>query len=300
MRIRVTLAITSSTLLFALPALAQIPKGTTKGDTVSKGKTDVTTDTFAAAEAPPGDSDEEGKDTTELQLSAGSLITTGNSKLLAATAASTFRFRRGDNQFTAIGAGNYGRAGTTGPTETTVENLQGRARYDRFFAGPWVGFLGVQGRRDRFAGLDLRLQVDPGVAYYFINEKDRIFWLELGYDLLHDVRRDGSRVPTAANGQPIAGAPLADKTSTVHSGRAFVGYRYKINDGVSLSAGLEFLQGISDTAIRRMNGEAVVTSKLTETFALATSFLFRYDNAPLPGKEQLDTITSVSLVYTLL
>jgi putative salt-induced outer membrane protein YdiY len=292
---RSTLLLSLSLLLVASVASAQ-PKGTVTDAPVSKGKTDVTTDSFTAAAVR-----EDEKDATELAINGGALIASGNSKSLAVTAGTTYRLRREDNQLSFAGAGNYSRAaiGRNQPV-TTVENLQGRLRYDRFFAKDWTVFLGVQGRRDRFAGLDLRLQVDPGVGYYFINLAERVFWAELGYDLLHDVRRDDARQPKDANGVVIPGAPLVDKTSTVHSGRAFLGYKYNINEGVSLGFGLEFLQGISDTAIRRVNGDAVVMSKFTDSFALATSFLFRYDNKPLPGKEQIDTISSVSLVYTLL
>ena len=49
-----------------------------------------------------------------------------------------------------------------------------------------------------------------------------------------------------------------------------------------------------------MNGDATVSAKFSKQFAVATSFLFRYDNSALPGKEQLDTVTSVQLVYSML
>ena len=51
---------------------------------------------------------------------------------------------------------------------------------------------------------------------------------------------------------------------------------------------------------RRVNGDLVVSSKFTDSFSLATSFLVRYDSRPLPGKQNLDTITSINLVYALL
>ncbi len=280
-------------------AVAQttLPKGTTKDAPVSKGKTDVTAEGFQAAARKEG----EEKDATELQLQAGGLAATGNARQLSLTAATSFRLRRSDDQLTLIGAGNYSRASVGGRAiETTVENLQAKSRYDRFFASDWTAFLGLQARRDRFAGLGLRLQVDPGVGYYFVNRAERIFWAELGYDLLHDVRRDDARIPRDADGNPVAGAALLSKTNTVHSGRAFLGYRYTINEGVAIATGIEYLQGLSDTSVHRVNGEAVVTSKFTDTLSLATSFLFRYDNKALPGKEQLDTLTSVSLVYSVL
>lgn len=282
-------------LLTGSTAFAQtLPKGTAKDESVSKGKTDVTSEGFEAS----AKKDEKAKDTTELGITGGGLFASGNSNLLALTGGFNHRLRRGDNQLSLIGVGNYARSAVGGATPTaTVENVQGRSRYDRFITTDFSLFLGLQARRDRFAGLDLRAQVDPGVGYYFINLKDRQLWGELGYDFLYDMRRDDSRDIKDKDGK-ITGRE--DKSKTVHSGRAFVGYRYKINDGVSIASSLEFLQGISDPAIRRINGDMVVSSKFTESFSLATSFLVRYDSKPLPGKQNLDTITSINLVYALL
>ncbi len=281
-------------LLIPGAAFAQLPKGTAKDESVSKGKTDVTTDAYETA----AKKDETAKDTTELAITGGGMFASGNSNLLALTGGFNHRLRRGDNQFSLIGVGNYSRSAAPGKTAVaTVENIQGRSRYDRFITTDLSLFLGVQGRRDRFVGLDLRLQVDPGVGYYFINLKDRQLWAELGYDFLYDIRRDDARDIKDKEGK-ITGRE--DKTKTVHSGRAFVGYRYKINEGVSLASSLEFLQGVSDTEIRRINGDMVVSSKFTASFSLATSFLVRYDSKPLSGKQNLDTITSLNLVYSLL
>jgi putative salt-induced outer membrane protein YdiY len=284
--------------LLLLPSIAAaqgaLPKGTAKDESVTKGKTDVTSDSYETI----AKREEKAKDATELAISGGGLFASGNSSLLALTGGFGYRLRRGENQFSLIGVGNYSRSAVGGATpNATVENLQGRSRYDRFVSERVSLFLGWQARRDRFAGLDLRMQIDPGVGYYFINLKERQFWGELGYDFLYDIRREDARDIKDKTGNIIG---REDRTKTVHSGRAFLGYRYKINEGVSIASGLEFLQGISDTAIRRINGDIVVSSKFTASFSLATSFLVRYDSKPLPGKQNLDTITAISLVYNLI
>src|SRR5690606_17937472 len=92
--------------------------------------------------------------------------------------------------------------------------------------------------RDRFQGLDMRLNIDPGLAYYFIDQKAQAFWAELGYDLQYDVRRDEARE------DPDTGA-IADKTQTRHNGRAFVGYDNQLNKAVTFNTGVEYLQGLS-------------------------------------------------------
>jgi putative salt-induced outer membrane protein len=284
---------------FAFRARADdVAAGSGGSAAATKGSTDVTSEGFAAAAKHD---DETAKDATELSVAAGGLSAAGNSKLLAITASEKFRIRRGMNQLSILSAFNYGRSGLNGgEPQTTVDNDQGKLRYDRFLVPHLSAFLGVQGRRDRFQGLDLRLQIDPGLAYYFIDEAKSQLWLEGGYDYLHDIRRDDALVD-ATTGAPLLdqnGAPL-EKTKTVHSGRLFVGYDKEVSEGVSLVFGLEYLAALTDTTFWKLNGDAMVTSKLGKAFALATAFSFRYDHAPLPGKEKLDELTSVSLVWTV-
>jgi putative salt-induced outer membrane protein len=298
--IRSTLVLTSILLVAPLANADDLPKGTSDAKPASKGSTDVTTGKFEAASPV-----EESKDATELAISAGGVSTGGNSRSFAATANLAFRVRREQNQFTLLLAGNYARAKVAdAPVQTTVENEQARARFDRFVSNHVVLFLGVQALRDRFRGLDLRTQVDPGVGYYFVNEKKVLFWVEGGYDFLYDVRRDDARTVLDDDKKPVldaSGQPVVlDKTKTVHSGRAFVGYSNKVSDGVGLAFGLEYLQALTDTTIYRLNLDMGVTSKIGKGFSLATTYSLKYDHAPLPGKEKIDHITSLALVYTVL
>ncbi len=290
------LGVAAALLTSSLASADDVPATTTGTGAATKGKSEITTDTKVetAAKKDPKD-----KDATEWSVQGGLLATSGNTQSLAVTGGTAFRLRKKDDQLSAAAAVNYARASTPAkgdkpatPADTTVENYQAKVRYDRFISGSFVGFLGVQGRRDRFAGLDLRLQVDPGVGYYFIDTKPIVFWAELGYDFMHDIRRDDALVPQKDGTIP-------EKTATVHSGRAFLGYKNKLNAGTALSFALEYLQGLSNTDAYRFNGEMIVSAKLTKTFSLATSFAFRYDHAALPGKEKLDTVTAASLVYSI-
>jgi putative salt-induced outer membrane protein len=292
-------------------ALAQpVPKGATDDATATKGSTDVTSDKAATIDAKAL---KEGKDASELSISAGAIESTGNAQLFAGTGAGKLRLRRAENQLSAAVALNYARSGAPGvPTETTVDNEQALVRYDRFL-GDVALFLQSQARRDRFQGLDVRLNVDPGVGYYFVNEKESLFWVEGGYDFDFDVRREDARTVLGADNNPVLGPDgnpeLLSKTQTVHSARVFVGYEQALESGFKLSAGLEYLQavyatnlpaGTSTTDVYRVNGIAAGTAKILGNLALSLAFTGRYDHAALPGKERLDTMTSASLVYTFL
>lgn len=290
----------SPVLMCAPVASAQdFPQGTATAKPASSGTTNVTSDKFETA-SPPAES----KDASELSLSLGGLAASGNSRLLSLTSADKLRIRRQDDQFSAIVAANYSRTATAGaPMASTVDNQQLKTRYDRFF-GNLTLFLGAQARRDRFQGLDLRFQVDPGLGYYFVNEKTHLAWAEVGYDYLHDIRRNDALLVVDKNNIPVldaAGDPTRiSKTKSVHSARAFFGYSNRVSDQVTFDVGLEYLQGISDTTFWKLNGDAAITSKIAGNFSLATALSLRYDHAPLAGKESTDVTTSVSLIYTLL
>ncbi len=289
---------------YACTASAQgqpLPTGTETVQPATKGTTDVTKDQFQGV-ARPGD--EDSKDATALSVSAGGLQSSGNSRLLAGTAAQKFRLRRDDNQLRQALAGNYGRTAVpSGPWQTNVQNVQGMVRYDRFI-GDVAPFLALQERSDRFQGLLLRSQVDPGAGYYFLNRKTLLLWTEVGYDFLYDIRRNDSRTVLDANGAPVLdanGAPvLLSKTQVVHSGRLFLGYEQSLSSGATFNADVEYLQGLSDTSIYRINSGAGVTANLWRSLSISFTFGEQYESKPLPGKKSLDTTSAVSLVYTLI
>ena len=288
-----TLGTATVALMTAAPAVAQpLPEGLMDNKAATEGKTDVVKDGFEA----PTKRDEEAKDTTELKISAGGLFTTGNSRALSLTGASKFKLRREANQLTAAAAGNFARSAATpdDSMETTLENFQGRVRYDRFFTEVLAGFLAVSASRDRFQGLDLRLNVDPGIAFYVIDQKGHQLWSEVGYDLQHDVRNDDAIAAALIDGDVV------DKSETRHNGRAFVGYDNSLNEEVTFNTGLEYIQGLQDTTNWRLAWDAGLTSNIGESFAIATTFTLKYDHNPLPGVEKTDAVTAVSVVYNLL
>ena len=272
-------------------ALAQA-EGIMKQDPASKGAADVGAGGFE----PRATEETETKDATEAKISAGGMQATGNSRSLALTASGQFRLRREMNQFSAAAAANYARAAATPADDmaTTVENYQGKVRYDRFLIERLAVFIATTARHDRFQGLDLRLNIDPGIAYYFIDDKKHQFWAELGYDFQYDVRNDDTIAAAALDGVQV------DKTDVQHSGRAFLGYSNTLSEALNFNTGLEYLQGIPETEKWRLNWDAGVSSAIGGSFSLATTFSLKYDNDPLPGVENLDTVTALSLVYQLL
>lgn len=280
----------------------QLPRGTLDQTPLDRWQSNIVVDRFLAAQRRQREEDEI-KHVFQLSLALGGMMSGGNSRFIGGSSDSKLRYRADDDQFSARIAANYSRAAPQGrPPETTVENIQGRTRYDRFFLEKWVGFFGIQGRRDRFQGLDLRMQFDPGLGYYLLNDSDERIWVEGGYDLLYDIRSDDAIIARDAMNQPIldgAGNPVRlEKSRALHSGRLFIGYSAEFSDSVTFITDFEYMQAISSLALFRLNAAASVNAKIKNKWSIATTFTLNYENTPLPDKEPLDTTTSVNLVYS--
>jgi putative salt-induced outer membrane protein len=278
--------------LAAWAASAQpLPEGERKTEAATAGKTDVAESGFEGATKPAED-----KDGENVEVSAGGLIASGNARQAALTASGKGKLRRGRNQLSGAAAVNYAEAAADRDSqmETTVENLQGRVRYDYFFAEHWAAFLGVSARRDRFQGLDLRLNIDPGIAYYLIDAEKHQLWFEGGYDLQYDVRRQANIDEAAAQGEEL------DKSEIRHSVRTFAGYENQVNERVSFSTGLEYIQSVQAIETWRLGWDGSLKSNIAGNFSSAVVVVVAYDNDPLPNVEELDVTTSFNLVYALL
>lgn len=261
-------------------------------------------DAKALVAGPKGPSDapaiaKPSSDETNAALSAGGLITTGNSKTTALTLNGQFDARRGDNAFLVGVLGNYGESTVApNPSKATAQNIQGKLRYDRYFIDSLAGFLLVTGRHDKFQGLAFRLNLDPGLKVVIAKDDVQSFWAEGGYDFQFDARNDAGINPVDSSGKPLA---KLDPTRIDHSGRAFLGYRRNFNNAVTFSTGVELLQSFVKTDIvdydTRLNFDATVAAKLDWGFSLGLGFSARYDRKPIGDREQLDTSTTVSLIY---
>jgi putative salt-induced outer membrane protein len=262
----------------------------------STGKSDVATEGFASSKKLEDKDKDKDKDATTAELSAGGIIASGNSRQVGLTASGSARVRRSNSQGRTAIAINYAEAAAARDRdlEPTVSNLQGLLRYDYFFAERWAAFLQVSARRDRFQGLNLRLNIDPGIAHYLIDEAARQLRVELGYDLQYDVRRDENLAEARAGGEDL------DKTEVRHSARAFVGYDDTLNERVTFSTGLEYIQSVTSLAVWRLGWISAIKTNLAGRFSSAVVLDVRYDSEPLPGIEELDIVTSFQLVYTLL
>lgn len=276
-----------------------LPQGSVKKDPASTGSNDLGgSGQFSAASATP----KEAMDATELNLSAGGIFNTGNSRSLAVTGLGKFLLRRKIHQFTAGVAGNYGQGALAtrddpatptvneGAVARTVANVQGQVRYDIFFHERFSAFLMDTARYDEFQGLDLRMNVDPGISMYAIAQEKHKLWFEVGYDYQLDIRRiEALRAAEAMTMDDL------DRIVHNHALRLFGGYTNNLSKYVTFDTGLEYLQSFIIGRWFRINWVTALSVQFANRFSLASTFTLRYDNLPLPGIRKLDTITSLLL-----
>lgn len=274
--------------------------------------------TAPEAAAPPTDS-------TAVAVSAGGQYAAGNSRLYAGTGQGKLDLRRGDNGYGAALLGNFAETYVNGTYQKSTENLQGKIRYDRYFTAVFGGFLQLTGTHDAFQAITFRFNADPGVKLIMIDAEDTKLWGEVGYDFeFDDNYTDGSGIEQAGAGGPqldANGLPyVIERTDTIHSSRVFAGVRHQFNKEVVLTSGLEYLQGfggsgggtpsvppgyaankvdlvpISLTA-SRVNFDALLAAHVGGGFSLGFGITAKYNSAPLPGKLDLDSTGTLSLIY---
>lgn len=292
-----------------VPASAMQPGGTSAATPASTGSTELEEQGKFAAAA--GHDAREAEDATEAEIAAGGALATGNARSFQGTVNGRVRVRRRAHEGRSAVAGNYGRAAADvdAPVETTVLNIQGMVRYDYYFAKRWSAFLMTTARHDRFQGLDLRLNVDPGVAFHALARPNHRLWFEAGYDFQLDLRRDEAifvREENDENGdgtiQPgeVTVRQIADERQVNHAARLFAGYTNLLSERVSLDTGIEYLQSVIVARRLRVNWLTALSIQLAGRFGLAATFTLRYENQPLPGVEKLDTMTAIQLTLRLL
>lgn len=244
------------------------------------------------------------EDDITLRLSAGASLNTGNTRSFQANGGGDFDLMRGMNAVSAMFNFTYGIAvldRANDDYERTAANLNSKARYDRFVTLDDSFFAAAVFRRDRFAGLDARVQGQVGYMRNFFRRPRNRLWGEGGYDLTYD-NFDPDPLVNPETGAPLLkpdGTP-ADQSQIVHAGRLFLGYQNQINTAVTFKGGVESLFNILEGEDIRVNGMASVASKLAGDFQLELRFLAQFDNVPVPGARKLDTISQVNVIYSLL
>lgn len=257
---------------------------------------------FAAAQPPPAELSSAAPDEDKLawEIAAGGSVVTGNTQSYGATAGTQFDLVRSKHRFNFGSLFVFNRSKIQGADvetiETTAKNLNSQARYEYYFRERDAVFVGVKHRWDTFAGLDTRLQIQPGYLRVFHEnkEKERRFWGEIGYDFTYD-----NLHPNPLPADPDTGIIPADAVFT-HAGRIFLGWDGRFQDYLRILTGLEALLNFQEIGDLRLNWNTRISASVHKRVELGIQFLMLYDRIPVPTHKKLDTYLLANLIVNLL
>jgi putative salt-induced outer membrane protein len=143
-------------------------------------------------------------------------------------------------------------------------------RFYSYASGGWV--------QDKFAGIDARYYLGPGVGYKFLAGPKHFFLGEAGLNYVTEEYTD-------------------DTDQDYLQGRAFAKYEYAFTEKNRFSQSLEYLYDFDDSENYNVNSETALISALSDYLSLKASYVVKYDNKPVPETlKDTDTILGVTLV----
>ena len=131
--------------------------------------------------------------------------------------------------------------------------------------------------KDTFAGVDPRYYVGLGGIYKFLPGPVHLLVGEAGVTYTAEEYTDNT-----------------DKQFV--GGRVFMKYELAFHEKAKFTQTVEWLPDLENTDDWLFNSETAVLAGLNSYLSLKTSYVLKYDNEPVSGLEETDTILSVALV----
>ena len=168
---------------------------------------------------------------------------------------------------------NYGEENNN----ANEDEFLAKATWKHNFKGKSFYGLRFDGRSDKFADIDYRLSFNATYGYYWIDTETTVFSTEFGLGVTTEDKGIGNEV--YLNG-------LFDQH-----------YEHKFNENVKFYQDLSFAPRLDDVSDYRIEFEAGLETKITETIAFRVSFEDRYESTPAAGKENNDMKFLTGLSY---
>jgi putative salt-induced outer membrane protein len=142
-----------------------------------------------------------------------------------------------------------------------------------------IYFLAIGGwLQDKFAGIESRYYLGPGVGYKFLTGPKHFLVGEGGLNYVSEEY-------------------ITDTEEDFPQGRVYGLYQYAFSEKNKFSQSLELLYAFDDSDNYNVNSETALITALSDYFSLKTSYEIRYDHEPVPATlEKTDTVLSVTLV----
>lgn len=269
-----------------------------------------------AVVAPPAET----TDDTVWTLGLNGAFNYGNARSLQIGANTHFLVRRDMHMFTMDLNFNYQSAalrdanGAFGDWNASAQNFTGKIRYDVFLDADDGLFVSVSGLNNPFAGLDFRFQGQFGYSRNLFSEAENHhrLWFEVGGDVTYDDRFPNPLCAAPPMGVTVDAATctgtdmmsyLLPGTELQPSARLYLGYDNHMNEQWSYRGGVEGLvdlRGAPHWGNVRLNWMNTFTLNVGDNLAVNFAFNFLFDGEPVPGRQTIDTLTTLGVTYTML
>lgn len=154
----------------------------------------------------------------------------------------------------------------------TADLRQGRSLNPRVDVFGRFGFLA-----NEFAGVDARSTIDGGIGYKLLLGPIHTVRVDAGLGYSHENRVTG----------PDLSFALANFGA---------GYKWQISKTADFTESALFTASLDDGEDWRFGNALALTAAITSVFSLKASHEVKHVNAPVPGFEKTDTLTSIALV----
>lgn len=258
---------------------------------------------------------------------AGVVLTSGNSRVTTITGSFKATRKQAKNKLSAEAAGAFARTANLVANDIdgdmllqsdevrredkdSAKNYAAKLRYDRFLTEKNSLFVAALMGADPLAGKEITGGGQLGYSrLLYLSDKHELAG-EFGYDFSYE--------------QFATDDPTATQSISVHSARAFTGYKGKLSETTTVEGSVEILANVAGQTINgreigvledfRTNLASSIAAKLSRSVAMSFSFGAKFDNVPAPlaisgfmldpddppEASKMDTVLKASLIVTFL
>jgi putative salt-induced outer membrane protein len=202
-------------------------------------------------------------------------LTGGNADLKTYNLSSKNSYTFDPHKFTLNGLYLYGESNSV----RSAENWSFGLRYDYSFTAKISLYFGELVESDRFAGVSRRYNSDLGGVYSFIKEDTKTFFTEVGLRYTIEKPSDDTQ---------------ADRKD--FKGRIYFEGTNRFREGLTGKFWIEYLPNFTVSEDYLVNFEPSLTFTLSESFSLKSSYLWKYDNLPIPENRKHDYQYQLTLI----
>ena len=162
--------------------------------------------------------------------------------------------------------------------DLTSRNTSGHLGLKHWFSPQWFGTLNVDGFKDNFRNLNLRLSIGPALGYQIWNDSKKKFNFQVGLSYFSEDLKTGD-----------------DK----QYGTARVGsnYQYHFTGNMNLTNNLVVFPNLNSLGDFILRDEVAFIHKVNKHWSFKLTHIFNYNNEPAEGIKSEDFYTIFGLQY---